>query len=243
MEKCYSLETEYYFISDINIDEYSYIKKLLKNKIIENNKIYDFNDICFIEKLNKYKKKINVYLSDELNINLEEIKLLKEKINQAPRLEKFEILFLCDCIINDWLYCDLNGGNRYYDIKKIRKFLKTDKYDDDDLLSVSEINGSYYDNLYLRKYIPYLISWDEKYFVIQNRDYEYINFGKELPNNFPKSVIKNSECMFNDGMICWTNNKKRNNQNIQNIINKFNIIKQNKICLNLNEITQKLLLQ
>ena len=63
-------------ISDINDRTFSHIKKIIDKKIIQNNNVYDLNDISFQKKINKYKKIYN---------NVTFSKKVTEKINNDQK--------------------------------------------------------------------------------------------------------------------------------------------------------------
>lgn len=217
---------DYYHSNSDN--HHNYIKELVNNKIIENNKIYDMNDINFIKNIKKYMKKIVVYNSDNIN-----------KINEFFINTKFNIkdkiknIFLNNLIINNniysyayinnddkylyKIYCDINFNNKEKEIKMIK------------------LNNIYYDYEYLRYNIPYQLYIGNKYFYILNRDYYDYNITKNdiLVDKY------SSVYLFNDGNAPWLS--ENNDLNIKKIINKYNELTNNKLCLNLTKDTKYLL--
>ena len=103
---------EYGEINDITI--YKYLQKIIDKKIIENNKIYNFNDINFTNKLLKYKNKYNVVLLPETNN-----KMINYDCKDNEFIKIFKYL-LCDTIINKEIFTHkFYFGCAYYIFNKL----------------------------------------------------------------------------------------------------------------------------
>ena len=207
----------------------SFILNLESNKIIENDCIYDMNDEKFLKKLDKYKKKISVKLSDKQILHSEKIILctmMKNKpLTTFGKIKKY----LChNTILNDNIYCNENNNN--LDIDKISNFSVT----------IKKIGNQYYDSDYLREYIPYLIELNNNdEFYIVNRDYYYIGL------NIKINPCRNDEIQwkriyaydYETSPLLMEDTTK----SFKQYIIKYNKMIQNKICLNDNHKTKVLL--
>lgn len=213
------------FTIDIRHDEYlkGYVEKLIENKVIENNKIYNIYNKSFIKKVNKYKNKIKIILSSK------NIKIINEEWYKNDT-NIIELLFSNNTIIN----------NKYYACK-IKSEISNKKYlylGDCSLslhINFIKINNIVYDEDYLREYIPYLIevNSDNEYYII-NRDYEYIglNTGYIKTNNISWKRIY----IYDDGKKPWSNTKT-----FIEYKTKLKDLIKNKVCLNMNENTSKII--
>lgn len=85
-------------------DRTDYISQLIKNDVIKNYVIYNFNDTGFIKSLNRHKIKINIENIDEDMPNIiEKFKEYKRDNNIEYKIDKI----LCNnCILNDEIYCE-----------------------------------------------------------------------------------------------------------------------------------------
>jgi hypothetical protein len=221
------INKNFYIGDDIYL--YKYEKELIKEKIIENNKIYDINDKYFIKSLQKYKKKMNIKI-----LKKEEKYFYNIKEMGTYSIEEKIICYLTsNAIINTNFYCDLLEKNyikSIYERFSLKKAIIKDNYFKG--LKIIKILGIKYSDSYLRYYFPYCIEIDndnKEYYII-NRDYQYINIDN-------KKKLKNSslEYLYNDTY------KPYNLKNIKKLIEKYNILTADKICLNSNEETIKLM--
>lgn len=95
----------------------------------------------------------------------------------------------------------------------------------------------------IRKHIPYVIEINEEnntYYLI-NRDYEYI--GLNVKSISQEGIFKRTY-LFNDGCPPWKHYRKKSTvdmDNLINIIHKYDELSLNKVCLNMNDKTKKLL--
>jgi hypothetical protein len=217
-EDIFTIDTRY----DVYLKEY--IEKLIENKVIENNKIYNIYDKSFVKKLNKYKNKIKIILSSK------NIKKINEKWYKNDT-NIIDLLFSNNTIIN----------NKYYSCKiKSETYNKRYLYLGDCSLYLHinfiKINNIVYDEDYLREYIPYLIEVNDnnEYYII-NRDYEYIGLNTKCINR-TDNISWKRVYIFNDGNKPWVNNKNLLEYNM-----KLKDLIKDKVCLNINENTLKII--
>jgi len=222
------LEEHNFHIDNINDYPFSYIKKIIDNKIIQNENIYDLNNNIFQKKINQYKKIYNnVIFSDETN------KIIKKiKNQQLNSLEKntIEYLFKIDSLINDIPCCSYYNENSFL----LYPFFHNDEF------KIYKLDGKYYDYLYLRKYIPYCIEFNKitkNYYVI-NRDYEYIGYNNIKSRKYIENDINENQndlewtriFLFNDSNKPWINKI-----NFKNYLKKYNNEKINAINFNIED--------
>lgn len=202
----------------------AYLKKLVKNGIIEDDMIYDLKDKEFIKKVKKYMRKINI-VSDisEFSVN-----------SELCKYRKINMYFNNNLLINKNVYayaeaigkkvhcykCDI-WNQEYLDIGKTIKIML--------------LNGKCYDYNFVRKNIPYRLTIGKNQFYIENRDYE--SFG--LDRHSVSFEVCDVVWLFNDGCPPWLSND--NSKNLKNIIKKYNDLTRDKTCLNLSSDTNKLL--
>lgn len=210
-------------------DTYSnvFINKIIKTKfniIVEN---YDE----FIKIKNKPVSYYKVY-------NEPIIKLIATKNKEYYNIENIIIIILChNIIINNEIYGTIFKD---VDIKKLNDFgsFTIDiGMSNSNLVTLYKINSKYYDQFtYVRKYIPYLIRWnnDNDYYIL-NREYEYIGLDTKYINYEQKGYLYT----FNDSNPPW--NSKNNFLNMY--IEYRRIIKDNSLkkCLNPNSLTEKII--
>ena len=175
IDKYKEINKDILYINDINDPVYSNINKMITKNIIENNKIYNIDDLIFIKKYNNVILSKNIL--DKLNIN-------KKTIN------KIKLLFFYDTIINNNFYVS-ELCNNYFQI------------DSDTTLNIININDILYDYLYLRQFIPYIIEFNKTKFYILNRDYEYIKLNTKTihkDDTFERKYLFNNQttCWTND---------------------------------------------
>lgn len=225
------------------------LKKLIDLKIVEMGKVYDILDDSFIQKINDTKNKMNIIMDESTEKRY--INVMNEEWSfRYKNLRNFERCILCTLIVNEKIYCCADKGGYYYVLGPICDIIWID---------FKKINNKIYDYKYLRKYLPYQLRYNSKYYYMLNRDYEYIDLWckslkycecKELTDVVEKNVCdanicENSEyehkALFNDGTTCWKKDEKENEINFQKIRNNFLELTRDKICLNNNEKTKELL--
>jgi hypothetical protein len=210
----------------------AFLNKIISLKIIEVNKIYDFNNDKFIKKLEKYKEKINIITFDDKDI----------KDIYFEENSKYSIFaqLNTNIIINDKYRCVRKKDND--------KFLKMH----DILLGLSnnfkliKIHNRIYDYNFVKKYIPYIIIINDlsnEYYIL-NPDDDLILF---MP--FDKNFVDINLWDFYDGDYDdWGNYCGNYNfletgvcgklcpleyiYELQKLITKYNSITKNKQCLN-----------
>lgn len=243
-----SVETLY--IYDIHNEMNTYIKNLIDNKIIEDNTIYDLNDVSFLKKLKKFKIKLNnVVFSEEIKKQIDESieeALLKNQcknIEQYINLRKIHALIKCDCIINEWLYCYYLGGRSYAVGALISRsnsgvlISRSNKIE----VIIIKFPKVCYEYKYLRKYLPYCIEYtDDSYYII-NRDGTYI--GLDVQDN-PSKEKNWKKCYLPDyGSTAWGSQPIHCHKNLKKITKMYNDITSNKLCMNPNDRTQEIIMQ
>jgi hypothetical protein len=203
-------------------DEYSYLRLLFKNKIIQNNKIYDLNDENFIKSINDCKKIYNNVIFSETVFNkIQNYHNLP--INNPNYVEnnidkKLFHLFKIDSIINN-LYGNFVNNNCLY---LYAGGCNSTQF------HIVKIDDKYYDRLYLRKILPYCINYNiytKEYYII-NRNQVYIGYDDNT--YFLEEIQDNKKDwkivpVFNDG-----NNPTINEENYQTYIKNYQQIKKNK---------------
>lgn len=213
----------------------NYLKKLVKNKIIEDNKIYDLNNINFIKKIKTCMKKIDIYNSNNIN-KINEFFINKCINNTLSKIEKIDMYFKNNLIINT----NILSYTYITDFCNFPCDIKLDIYKNKEIniikekLKIIKINKQYYDYQFLRENIPYQLHIGQKYFFIENRDYQTFNLQRGNIIDTYESIY-----LFNDNCPPWSSGN--NNSNLKNIINKYNKLTSDKICLNLSEDTKYLL--
>jgi len=227
-------------------DEFQYIEKLINKKIISINEIYDINSTKFINKINKTKFKINIEYFDKI------YQQKKPDFNECDINEKINYLFYNNMILNDCLYSSIVDRMpwHYEEINIFKEFTKFKNKNNKNsfnklvidigdsnnykITRIYNINSKFYDYVYLRKYIPYVIRWDDKsnYYML-NRDYEYI--GSSNTDNLPNYIKQHY--LYNDGCLPWDEK-----ENFINMINEYKKTTESfKECLNKNELTNNII--
>ena len=199
----------------------NYYNKIIKNKVIENNKTYELNDVRFIRRLDKYKHSIKLHYSDKLDY-----------INDKYRLHfkgKFALIRFYiqnNAILNDVIYCGLIKNNCYiqFSYVELQIYIKT-------------INGFGFDYDYLKKYTPYCINTNDDEYYMLNRDYKGINTDNAY------TLVDRKQIWLHKGNGCpWAYDKE---EEIKELYKKLSeTLKKtttNKICLNENEHTNIIL--
>ena len=157
-----------------------YYDKIIKHKVIENNKIYDLNDNKFIQRLDKHKHSVKLHYSDKLEYITDKYKL---HFNDKHNLIDFHIQ--CNTILNDTIYCGLTEYKGCKNVICYIDFISRDYIlkDPDRMqgnthvnlqINIKTINGFGFDYDYLMKYTPYCININDDEYYILNRDYKGI---------------------------------------------------------------------
>ena len=223
-------------------DNSDYISKLLKNNVIQDGMIYDFNDSRFIKKLNKHKEKINITYTDENIIDM---------ISKFKTLDQNNVVFKIDrmlynnCLLQEEIYCDYINNTLYIDfiIPYNNSLQINDTYERTikKHIDVIKFNGITYDHLFLRKYIPYMIEINDNQYYLYNRDYQVIDINEK------KYSIENWKgkrlFLYKDGFnpIHPDHTEKERRKLMNDMNSKYRDITLNKNCMNMNENTQIIL--
>jgi hypothetical protein len=140
-----------------------YFDKLIKDGILKNEKIYNFNDKKVLKLFDKYKKKINNCV-----FNNEEIMSNREILAQDTLYDTIGKIIFSDTIINNMYYTDA-----HYITKKSFD-LYTEQGDLNKCrISFIKLNNRYIDVAYFRQYFPYVVDIrNNNDAYIMNREYE-----------------------------------------------------------------------
>ena len=147
-------------IKEQEIKRNLYINKLVKENIIKNNKIYDLNNIKFLNKINSYKNKITIenFIFDKDIIYNPENNLIESKIKNS---------FINHTIINNKIY----GYTNDIDINNILNYSYECIENDNKIIknkNILYINNSYYDIEHLKLFFPICIKFNDKDIFILN---------------------------------------------------------------------------
>jgi hypothetical protein len=215
------------YIIDLRCDEYikDYIEKLFEKKVIEHGKVYDLNSKKFINKVDRYKKKINLTICPETQKSISK-KSLHDFNNNQP-----EMLFTNNAIINKSMYC-CELVSEYTG----KKYLNISNHSFSINIRMIKIRGILYDTNYLRRFLPYIIEiYNDSEFYTLNRDYEYMGLGTkniDTDKTYCKRIY-----LFNDGNPPWCSDKY-----FIEYVGRLHKLVKNKICLNMQENTSKIIL-
>lgn len=223
-----------WFKNDDNLDDY--ISKLIQNNIIQDGMIYNFNDNNFINKLNKYKEKINITYTEE---DISSIKTKFNKIEKNNIYFKINNILYNNCILNEAIYCDyINNNYNYLIIDFIVPYNKINKTEPEFIkktIYIIKINKLIFDYDFLIKYTPYCMDLKEDKYYFYNRNYQIINKDEK------QYSIKdwNGERIYFEGEIGLIYSKDTTlfKKYILNIKNKISNI----TCMNMNEYTSLIL--
>ncbi len=173
-----------------------YFNRLIANKIIENNCVYDMNDKKFIKNIDKFKMKICVELCDEHLREIQQnadINSQRENFNFPDVWNKIQQYLCKNAILNEDIYCSENNG-----ILKIDLFPSFSRF----ITYIIKVGNKYFDSMYLRENIPYLIESnnDDEYYIV-NRYYEYIGLNTKVNPKWKldETTKWNKIYMYNDG--------------------------------------------
>jgi hypothetical protein len=215
-----------------------YIKLLMANKIIENGGIYNLLDTSFKKRVNKFKTKCN-------NVILMEEKKIIDRFKECEESEDpwiiISLLFLNNLMINKYLPCTLHSQCTD-SIYMWPIYIFDAGVDSNPPTHLVKLYQSYYDRYYLEEYLPYFIEYNEKEFYISNYSHKYmISWSYQPPSGKLAGEYKDISIFLGVCNMLWDNDENVNNKNYKIIIKKYNEITRNKVCLNLDENTKKLL--
>jgi len=196
-----------------------WFKKIIENKIIENDKYYNLYDKSFINKIIKSKLKLTIEKIDNFIYN----KLQNEDNEKIENI--IMNLFWHECIVNKNIHCMKENSILYPYFE----------YNDNVYIHIVKINNKLYTWQYLRDYIPYRIDYDNKNYSMLNRKNNIINIDQSLNSEYRnKNKFTKSIYLFNDGSTCWGEglDNKINSNNFKKIKEKFYEITNNLNCLN-----------
>jgi hypothetical protein len=221
------------------VEEKNYFDRLIREKIIIPNTIYDLYSKLFVKKLLTTKMKINIdNYADFINTH--------KIIIETDIYEKIWKILCYNLVINDKIYASIDTDT-FEKLKKIKDFdnitidigmmFNNINKTNMTLIDLYKINKKYYDyESFLRKYIPYVIRWDinNNYYIV-NRNYEYIGLNSKSIDY----TCEGEAYLFNDGNKPWDN--KNNYIRFCNEYKK--IIKDNSLneCLNMHNSTTTIL--
>lgn len=222
------------YINFGGIDEKKYFNMLIREKIIVPNTVYNLYSTSFIKKLLQTKMQINIENLDEF------IAVHNITFNNSIYNNIYSVL--ChNLVINKKIFGSIDNdiANKTKKIDSFDNFLVDIGCSRDfKLITLYKIKTNYYDyKSFLRKYMPYLIRWDNdnNYYVL-NRDYEYIGLNSkniEYENGGHQYLFKDSSTQ------PW-NNKN----DYINMCDRYkNCIINNRLnnCLNLHNSTKSVL--
>lgn len=194
--------------------------KLVNDGVVKNDGVYDLYNTDFVDSVNNRKFKFsNCILDDEA----------KSPKFRKPFIEK---LFFCDTIVNGYLNANFPCFKCFKPEQEEEKGdddnneIVLRAHDEDEYIYFSKLkDGNYYDQRYLRKYIPYCVElYDASQEVyLLNRKYEYIDEESSSPQkktnhmNFQSWNDATRVYLFNDGSRPFHGNR----QAFETYINKF----------------------
>ena len=215
----------------------SYYDKIIKHKVIENNKIYDLNDSKFVKQLDKYKHYVQLHYSDKLVFITD-----KYRLHFKDKHSLIQFYIQNNAILNDVIYCGL-----------IKDICYIDFFSDDALvhhldsnthvklrINIKTINGFGFDYDYLKKYSPYCIDINDngEYYML-NRDYKIITTEEGSIKDF---TTKERIYLHRGNETPWAYNTEEEIKMLyQKVLSKLNKTTINKICKNENQHTSIIL--
>jgi len=216
----------------------NYYDKLIKHKVIENNKIYDLNDIKFIKKLDKYKHNVRLHYSDKLDYINHKYSL---RFNKKHSLIEYHMQN--NAILNENIYCSLYARNLCHIHFICKDWFETkDNYNTtvDVQIYIKNINGYRFDEAYLKRYSPYCInSYDSGEYYMLNRDYKIImNEDKSYPEGKYKQIYLHEG---NETPWAYDDKEEEIKMLYLKVLSKLDETTANKICKNENQQTNLIL--
>jgi hypothetical protein len=203
-------------------DKLQYFNTLIDKQIISIGQLYDLADPKFIKKILKTKKNITIEHYDEFV----KTHITSNNFDYDETSKSIRTLFYCDILINGELYAT-SIHEDYPPFNQSKNCLRIDvgthHYK---CTTLYKFNKKYYDESYLRKYIPYLIRWDDNnnYYML-NRDYEYIGL-----NTHSIDYNIKGQCYLFNNQKPWHNTKSYTD--FTNIYNKTLTDNSLQKCLN-----------
>lgn len=230
---CMGSEFDEYVMNSNVCDKLLYFEQLIKKKIIIVDNVYDINSIDFADKINNTKHNIHIEHFDA-------IKLHALNNNGMFTRERIRQMFNCN-VLMDGMYATLvmDDYKTYKCIDKLKNFttLQIDIGDEDNynIIKLVYINSKFYEmNIFLRKYTPYALDWDNvgNYWLV-NRDYELIgSYRKDRRGKY-------HEYLFNDTTVPWVN--EINMTSMQDKLRKLIFVNDLVKCMNYSEFTEEIL--
>jgi len=215
----------------------NYYNKIIKNKVIENNKTYDLNDVRFIRRLDKHKHSIKLHYSDKLDYINDKYRLHFKEKNVL-----IEFYIKNNAILNDVIYCGLIKNNCYIHFVSNDGLEKlNDEYPINTIVNlrihIKTINSFGFDYDYLKKYTPYCININNDEYYMLNRDYNGINTDNAY------TLVDRKQIYLHKGSECpWAYDKEEEIKELYNkLLETLKKTTTNKICLNENKHTNIIL--
>jgi hypothetical protein len=209
----------------------AFINKIISLKIIEVNKIYDFNNDKFIKKLEKHKERINMITFDDKDI--------KDIYFEENSKYSIDAQLNTNIIINDKYRCVRKKDNdKFFKVHDILLGLSNN-------FKLMKIYNQLYDYNFIEKYIPYIIIINDlsnEYYIL-NPDDDIILFMPFDKNFVNINLWDSSDNDYdNYGNYCGNYNIVEIQHcvlepleyisDLQKLITKYNSITKNKRCLN-----------
>jgi len=188
----------------------AFLNKIISLKIIEVNKIYDFNNDKFIKKLEKYKERINMITFDDRDI--------KDIYFEENSKYSIDAQLNTNIIINDKYRCVRKKDNdKFFKMHDILLGLSNN-------FKLMKIYNQLYDYNFIEKYIPYIIIINDlsnEYYIL-NPDDDIILF-MPFDKNFVNINLWDYDCKLEPLKYI---------SDLQKLIIKYNNITKNKRCIN-----------
>ena len=215
----------------------NYYNNIIKYKVIEDDKIYDLDDVGFIRRLDKYKHSIKLHYSDKLDYITDKYRLhFKEKLNLI------EFYIQNNAILNDVIYCGLIEDICYIQfhsqdgVEKLNDTFNTNTFVDFKI-HIKRINSFGFDFDYLEQYTPYCINTNDDEYYMLNRNYKGITTGEAYTMKDYKQIYlhKGNECP-------WVYDEEKEIKLLYNKLSEtLKKTTTNKICKNENKHTNIIL--
>ena len=180
------------------LDHLDYFEKILKNKIIKIDKLYDINSDSLNKKIISTKSTIDIkffYYSSHISVSVVPADNIYIKLE-----DKINKLLLCNVIINNNTYGTIESMKSFQKIKDFEKFqIDIGGMKSFNGKTICKIKSTYYYYNCLKDIAPYQIKWNVNgdYYVL-NREYTYIGTGeKSLDKIDTDFVIADSKYIHN----------------------------------------------
>jgi hypothetical protein len=196
---------------DILIKNNVHIEKIINNKVIELNKIYDFNN----------KKLVDNIYNFATNIDIENIDILKNNILYNINKDyNFKNIF-SNYIINNYIIPYSNNNEIWNNIE-----IKVFNINNEKKIEIIKVNNKYYELNNFKNYVGYIIVYniiDKTYFMIDNN---YNSIGEDHENIYTE-FNNERENLYKYDEQPWTSedNFLKYINKLNNIINNNNLLK------------------